>query len=158
MSIEYIMMFLKKCSRLFVVSFMGQLCLSADIDTLCFNLEKAGFSTKILIKEKTPFAYNALFGAVMSEDLDDKKLEENIVNLIQIGLFLYRENSNFEWSIENSIKYLQSLPKKYEEYGFKGSLSLEEIKSLESQFHSISESHSSTTSSEKSSGSTSPKL
>ena len=104
------------------------------------------------------FEYGAVFGDIMCHNVDKTKLEKNIVDFLKIGLWYYKEDTSLEDDISNVLDYLQSLPTKYEEYGFKSSLLPEEIKSLESQFHSISESHSSTTSSEKSSGSTSPKL
>lgn len=109
-------------------------------------------------KKPRSFEYGAVFGDIMCHNIDKMKLEKNIVDFLKIGLWYYKEDTSLEDDISNVLDYLQSLPTKYEEYDFKSSLSPEEIKSLEEQFNSISESHSSTNSSEKSSGSTSPRL
>ena len=98
---------------------------------------------KVLEAQKPcSFEYSAVFGSIISDDLDDEILQKNLLNYIKVGLWLYQDDESLQYDIENIIAYLRSLPERYKEYDFKSCISEEEIDSLEDSYSEISESHS----------------
>lgn len=93
-------------------------------------------------KKPCSFEYSAIFGSIISDDLDDEILQKNLLNYIKVGLWLYLDDESLQYDIENIIDYLRNLPERYKEYGFRSCISEEEIDSLEDLFNEISESHS----------------
>lgn len=88
------------------------------------------------------FEYSAIFGDIISRNLDKEKLCNNIKNYLTLGLWLFKQDESLDYDIDNIIAYLKELPVLYSKYDFDPCLSQEEVQKFEDSYSEISESHS----------------
>ena len=138
------------CLNLFSMNFI----FSEKPETEITELLKNGIPINKVLDAKRPcsFEYSAIFGAIISNDLDDETLQKNLLNYVKVGLWLYKNDESLQYDIGNIITYIKNLPEQYKEYDFKSFISKNEISDIEDSFSEISESHTSTVSSDSSEG------
>lgn len=119
-------------------------CIPDNVNDAINFLRNSKIDVDTILSAEPPrsFEYSAVFGDIISHNLDKGRLCNNIKNYLTLGLWLFKQDESLDYDIDNIIAYLKELPVLYSKYDFDPCLSQEEVQKFEDSYSEISESHS----------------